>query len=54
MSTADKHYACMDCSERWTLSGQEQMDLMRMTPTCPECGSVDVCESFLPPDAEPK
>ncbi len=44
-----KHYRCHSCEHRWTLTGEQQLALRRMTPVCPECGAVDVSESFLGP-----
>lgn len=44
-----KHYRCTGCDHRRTLTGEQQLQLRRMTPTCPECGAIDVVETFLPP-----
>lgn len=39
----------MNCGHAWHISPEQHMALMRMTPVCPECGAMDVSESFLPP-----
>lgn len=42
-----KHFRCHGCEHRWTLTGEQQLTLRRMTPVCPECGGMDVSEAFL-------
>jgi len=39
-------YVCGGCDYSWTLTPEQVMSIMRMTPVCPQCGDLDVSEVF--------
>lgn len=43
-----KFYRCPDCQHGWWLTGEQQFQLRRMTPTCPECGGMNVAVAQPP------